>query len=297
MPASTERRELIEVDDRTRSFTLVGRPDPPGRALVIVLHGSKQTGAVHREFTGRALDRLADEGRAVVAYLDGYRGNWNDARRESSFPARTEDVDDVAFVRAVVERLATSHGIDIERVLVVGYSNGGQMAYRLLHEAPELAAGAVVAAATMPDAAGFTAGFSPTAGRPAPIAIVAGTSDRIVPYDGGRMAWWARKLFAVDGTALSAVESAEYFAARNGIRTAPALSGIPSADGRTSRVAMERADYGQPGAPTVTLVTVRGGGHTVPAEKAAPAVLGRTGRDLTIDRLTEEVLDRLPPTA
>jgi polyhydroxybutyrate depolymerase len=142
----------LSVAGRRRSFTVVGEVDgPEERALVLVFHGSKQTGEAHRRFTGGVLDQLALDGRAVVVYLDGYRGNWNDARAESSFPARKEQVDDVAFARAVVASVRGTHRFDPRGVVGVGYSNGGQMVFRLLHEVPELLAGAVVVAATMPN--------------------------------------------------------------------------------------------------------------------------------------------------
>ncbi|WP_345800226.1 alpha/beta fold hydrolase [Microbacterium sp. AZCO] len=283
--------ESIDVGNRARTYTVVGEPSTEPRALIMVFHGSRQTGAIHREFTGGALDGLAAEGRAVVAYLDGYRGNWNDARRESSFPARLEEVDDVGFARAVVARLTATHGIDPRRVVVVGYSNGGQMALRLLHETPDLVAGAVVVAATMPDERGFTAGFSTAPQqRPVPVTIVAGTADPIVPYSGGRMRWWARKLFKIDGAALSAEATADYFASRNGIRATPTIETLPAASRRTRTT---RTDYRADGRPSVSLVTVIGGGHTVPAAKAGPAVVGATGHDLTIDRIVSQMLDEV----
>jgi len=92
--------EQIEVDGRMRTFTVVGERRP-GQALVLVFHGSRQSGEIHRAFTGGAYDALADRG-ALVAYLDGYRGNWNDARRESRFPARLAGIDDVAFANGPV---------------------------------------------------------------------------------------------------------------------------------------------------------------------------------------------------
>ncbi|MGN6501278.1 MAG: hypothetical protein ACTHKX_00030, partial [Pseudolysinimonas sp.] len=96
--------DSVMVAGRRRTFSVVGSPEgATGRPLVVVFHGSRQSAAIHRAFTGAVLDRLVDDG-AVVAYLDGYRGNWNDARRESRFPARRAGIDDVAFFRAVVER-------------------------------------------------------------------------------------------------------------------------------------------------------------------------------------------------
>lgn len=276
--------ESLEIDGALRTYSLVGAA--PATTLILVFHGSRQNGETHRAFTGAPLDRLADDGRAVVAYLDGHKGNWNDFRRQSSFPARLDNVDDVAFARAVVRQVTESHGIT--RVIAVGYSNGGQLVFRLLHEAADLLAGAVAVAATMPDREGFLGDFSDAAvADPIPVTIVAGDADPVVPYGGGRMAWWARTLFRVDGTALSAPDTAAYFAGRNAITTPPIAQLLPTQSGRTTT---EVLDYREHGRVPVTLVTVHGGGHTVPSHHAGPRLVGRTGDDLTIDAIVERLL-------
>jgi polyhydroxybutyrate depolymerase len=290
-------RTSVSIAGRTRTLTVVGEPAGPARrALVLVFHGSRQDGETHRRFTGRVLDRLADEGRAVVAYLDGYRGNWNDARAASSFPARREGMDDVGFARAVIQLLAGSHGIDPSAVAAVGFSNGGQMVLRLLHESEAWIAGAVVVAATMPDREGFLGAFSEESDRSVPVALIAGTADPIVPFDGGRMAWWARKVFKVDGTSLSAPATALYLARRNGTTTAPAVTSMPERAGSRRGTRTEVAAYRETGMAPVTLYTVHGGGHTVPGPKAAPFILGRTAGAPAIDVVVGEVLDAVKRT-
>lgn len=279
----------VEVGGRTRTFVVVGEADGPAkRPLILVFHGSKQTGESHRRFTGRALDALAAEGRAVVAYLDGYRRNWNDARVASSFPARRENVDDIAFAREVVSSLAEGHGIDTGSVVAIGFSNGGQMVIRLLHEAAELLAGAMIVAATMPERENFRGEFSSRAGHPVPVAIVAGTADPIIPFEGGRSSWWVRKVFSIDGRTLSAVATAEYFARRNGI-TADAHRSEPAA---SAKVPVETLGYREAGRPPVTLYIVRGGGHTVPGPAVGPRV-GRTAEHPGIREIVSEVLGEL----
>ncbi|MET0495846.1 MAG: hypothetical protein ABW000_22185 [Actinoplanes sp.] len=276
-------REEIEAGGRNRTFELVGGPG--AQDLLLVFHGSKQTGAKHRAFTGRAYDALTEGGTAAIAYLDGYRGNWNDARRGSSFPARVDGVDDVGFARAVIGRLAP------ERVFAIGYSNGGQMVLRLMHEVPGLLTGAAVIAATMPAPDNFL--FPDAAPAPMPVLLVHGTKDPIVSYDGGEMSWWARRMFKVGGRSLSMPETAAYFAARNGITAPPALS-------TTNEV--EITEYAQPGHPPVALYTVHGGGHTIPGPHSAPFVLGRTNHDVNTALVIQEFFgvqkaDRSPKTA
>ena len=279
-------RDSVEVGGRTRTFTVVGGP---GRTLVLIFHGSKQTGDKHRSFTGRTYDQLVGGG-AVVAYLDGYRGNWNDARRESWFPARTENIDDIGFTRAVIDKLARTHEIDPNRVFAVGYSNGGQLVMRLAHEAPELIAGAVVLAATMPAPANFLAAAAPVV--PMPVLLAHGTKDPIVSYDGGEMRWWKRKLFKVGGRSLSAPETARYFASRNGISAEPIRTTLPNS-GPTS---VERFDYRQDGRPPVVLYAVNQGGHTIPGPASAPFVLGRTNHDLDIAHAVGEFFEITAPS-
>jgi polyhydroxybutyrate depolymerase len=274
--------ESIEVDGRSRRYTVVGQAGSVApRDLILIFHGSKQDGAKHRTFTGRIFDALADRG-AVVAYLDGYRGNWNDARRASEFPARKDGIDDVAFTRAVIDRLADSHGIDRKRVFAVGYSNGGQMVMRLAHETPELIAGAAVIAATLPAPENFL--LADTTPAAIPVLLIHGTKDPIVAYAGGEMSWWARKMFKVGGRSRSMPETAAYFATHNGITTEPTTEALS----RPAGTWVERTDYRQEGRPPVALFTVQGGGHTIPGPRKAPFVLGRTSQDVnTADLIAE----------
>ncbi|MFF5370284.1 hypothetical protein [Streptomyces sp. NPDC013187] len=71
-------------------MTVLGGPTDRPAPVILLLHGSRQTGAKLRAFTGHAFDRLATDHRAVVAYLDGYRQHWNDARITSRFATRAE---------------------------------------------------------------------------------------------------------------------------------------------------------------------------------------------------------------
>lgn len=268
----------IGVAGRERSYTLAEPPGAgPGTGLVLVFHGSKQTGEKFRAFTGRSFDALASTGGAVVAYLDGYKGQWNDARAASSFAARTENVDDVAFAEAMIGKLQASHQIDSSKVYAAGFSNGGQMVIRLVHQVPGLLAGAAVIAATQPAPDNFLLADAPPV--PLPVVLIHGTRDPIVAYQGGTMSWWARRVFRVGGTSLSAPQTAAYFAARNAITQPFTATNLPHR-GVSGKTSVTRTDYYQDGKLPVTLYTVHAGGHTIPGPRKAPLVLGRTTRDL-----------------
>lgn len=276
--------EQIEVGGRMRTFTVVGKRSA-GQALVLVFHGSRQSGETHRAFTGGAYDALVDRG-ALVVYLDGYRGNWNDARRESRFPARLAGIDDVAFTRAVIARLGETHSIDENRVYAIGYSNGGQMVMRLLHEDASPLAGGAIVAATLPEPGSFLLPQVASAPHPVPVLLVHGTADPVVPYAGGRMRRWAQLVFRVGGSSLSAPETAAYFARRNGIASLPTTRADAASHPDGTRI--ERADWRETGRPPVTFVTVHGGGHTVPGPKPGPRLIGRTATSISVADLAAE---------
>ncbi|PSM39072.1 hypothetical protein C6Y14_34220 [Streptomyces dioscori] len=281
----TATRSSVAVGEATRTFTLVGTAAPgEARPLILVFHGSGQTGDKHRAFTGGVYDALAARG-ALVAYLDGYRGNWNDARRESHFPARRADIDDVGFARSVIATYASDRRIDPSRVYAVGYSNGGQMAIRLAHEIPSLLAGVTVIAATMPAPENFLASQAPRAS--VPVMLIHGTKDPIVSYQGGTMKWALRTLFKVGGSSWSATRTARYFAERNGITTEPTATRLPKRI-TADPTEVERTTYEAEGVPSVVLYTIHRGGHTVPGASSAPALIGKTSHQLdTADIITE----------
>lgn len=287
-------RAAVTIDDHERTLTVLGRAaSPHPRPLLLVFHGSRQTADTHRRFTGNVLDPLAADGPTVVAYLDGYRGNWNDARRETFFPARLESIDDVAFVRAVVESLTESHGIDRDRVVLIGYSNGGQMVLRLLHETPDLAAAAIVISAAMPTPENFLSADDAPPARPTPLTLVHGTRDKIVPFEGGSVSRWAGALFKVGGSTRSAADTATYLARRNGISTPPTAAPLPKRAGSNGATSVIRIRHNEDSTPSVTLYEVRGAGHTIPGPKAAPRIMGKTNADISLLDLVADVMPEI----
>ncbi|WP_369392437.1 PHB depolymerase family esterase [Streptomyces sp. CG1] len=271
--------QTLQVQGKTRTLTVVGRTGRQPKPIVLLLHGSNQTAAKLRSFTAHAFDRLAADDAAVLAYLDGYKQHWNDARISNRFAARTERYDDVAFVRDAIDLMVRRHGGDPSRVYVVGFSNGGQMAIRLVHEIPALLAGAAVISATQP----ADENFAPTnpVHHPLPIMLVHGTKDPLVPYGGGMASMWGLR---PRGLGLSAPQTAHYYAQRNQISAEPVteqVGEIERGGSRGTRTSVTALHYRQPGRQPISLYTVNGGGHTIPGTKKAPFLMGRT--DLTFD--------------
>ena len=82
-------RHSLRVGDRDRSYLLYAPARPSAApALVILFHGSMGTAAGIRAETGYGFERIAEREGFLVAYPQGYEGNWNDCRKLADYPAR-----------------------------------------------------------------------------------------------------------------------------------------------------------------------------------------------------------------
>jgi polyhydroxybutyrate depolymerase len=180
--AASDRTYAVSVDGRLRTWTLhvppsyrSGRPVP----LVVLYHGGGGSGRQAQASYG--MDPVADREGFLVAYPDGTgilrRGlfTWN-AGNCCEY-ALEHDIDDVAFTKAMLERIRRDFTIDERRIYATGISNGAMMSYRMACEM-----------------AGVFAAIAPVAGalnipcRPSDevsVVIFHGTDDQHVPYEGG----------------------------------------------------------------------------------------------------------------
>lgn len=128
----------LTADDLARSYMMV-RPPAQRRAtlpVVILLHGRGLTPTI-MERTSHMLPML---GRAIAVFPAGWGRSWN-AGGCCGVAHRT-GVDDVGFLNDVVHQvLATQPDASSRRVYLVGYSNGGRMAMRMVCEEPGMFAG------------------------------------------------------------------------------------------------------------------------------------------------------------
>lgn len=267
--------QRIRVEGWLRSFLLLTPDlpeDVPPSAVLIVLHGSSQTGQAVRSYSGNSFDLLALHGRTVVVYPEGVKKLWN---HSSSAP---NSADDVAFIAVLADLFRTRHGP--VPVIIAGFSNGGQLLIRLIHEIPAKFDGAAIIGATLPRGG---LGFADQ-GLPLPVMLVHGTHDLVVPYGGE--GWFGRFMGRKRGP--SAPETAQYFASRNNITSAPSFTVLPHRheSGRTSVTA---TSFEQEGRAPVRLYTVAGGGHVVPNRRRKAIFLaGRTTQDIsTAEALAE----------
>lgn len=269
-------RQDIDIDGLARSFDYyVPEPYRPDAGIVIALHPSQGNGERMRRATAYAFDELADEHGFIVAYPDGYRRHWNDCRSAATYAAKERDIDDLSFLTAMLAFFRDELGSDTGKTLAVGLSNGGQMSYRIALEAPELIRAAVAIAASMP--AENNLDCEPS-GKPVAMMIVNGTDDPINPYSGGEVTLIGP--FGSRGFVESSRDSATYWAALAGHAGEPFQHRFPDVVPEDGSVAMRMTWSG--GGPAVSLITVYGGGHTIPHPTGNfPRIFGPVNRDFS----------------
>jgi polyhydroxybutyrate depolymerase len=253
--ARIARAETISVTttDGQRTAIFVRAPaasaPPP---LVVVLHGGFGTAEQVQAYMG--WDRVAREDGFAVLYPQGLQRRWNDARAAALRKLNPSTASDVAFIRALVERIVKSGAADPARIYVTGVSNGGHMTHRLVCEAGELFAAAAPVIANL---AANLVQACPS--KPMPMLLMNGTADTLTPYAGET---------AQGGSVLSAPDTFAAFARRNGCTGTPGETRLPDrepSDGSTVTVIA-----GTGCTHETKLYRINGGGHNAPARQKRP---------------------------
>lgn len=257
--------------------------------LVLALHGSGGDGERLRRLTDRAFERLADENGFLLAYPDALGGQWHDCRAGAPHGAALAGLDDLSFLRAVVSEAKKLAGGPLEGVFVVGYSNGGHMAFRAALEAPGDFTAFAAIGAHLPVSEECGCFFS---GTPVSIFLVSGTEDPINPWEGGEVRPPAGPLL---GSVSSARATARYFRGLVGAAAEPVEKRLPDRapnDGTW----IEALRWIGGARHEVLLLVVHGGGHSLPHPTAPfPAELvGRTSRDVNGAELIWDFFARQP---
>lgn len=162
-----------------RTYQLFVPPGEGRRPLVIALHGGGGNGAQVAKSAG-LIDKAAKED-FILALPEGSSRfgkleTWN-AGGCCAYAMR-EKIDDIGFIRSMIDELERTQPVDPSRVYVVGMSNGGMMAERVAIELGDRIAGGAVFV-------GALFGNEPKPVAAVPMLIVNAEKDEQVPVAGG----------------------------------------------------------------------------------------------------------------
>ena len=156
--------------------------------LVVVIHGAFDTAKGMEKFSG--FSDLADRERFIAMYpngmgIFGFFQHWNAGH--CCGKAAADNVDDVGFVADAIEDIRSRLKIDADRIYMVGFSNGGMLAYRFAAERGDMLAAVAPLAASI--------GGRPSDGAPEwripdpvrPLSVISmhGLADNDITYKGG----------------------------------------------------------------------------------------------------------------
>ncbi len=254
-------------------------------AVVLNLHGGGGNPSGARYATG--MDSVADQHGFIVVYPAG-SGKlfsdrllvWNDGRPDRHGKPYTAD--DVGFISALLDDLATLFHVDPQRVYVCGISNGAQMSYRLAKQLSDrIAAIAVVAGHRSVEDE-----WLPPPKKPISVMQFSGIQDKFAPYDGGAPPKKAGLITVDFEFKMKPVKEV--------IKSWTIFNGCPSDPSETKKVGkavMNRYGACKNGTEVV-LWTLEDAGHTWPGGQVFPAEIkagvGNVNQDISASELIWE---------
>jgi polyhydroxybutyrate depolymerase len=163
--------------------------------------------------------------------------------------------------------------IDRTNVFVAGMSNGGHMAYRVGFEAPDLVTAIAAIVANLPVEENLDCQRKK---KPVAMLIINGTDDPINPYEGGIVEILGD---TSRGAVMSSNESAAYWAKIAGHVKEGQSVVWPDRD-PDDGTSIASTSWSELGKKPVKLISVSGGGHTIPHTVSRwPRILGTTSHE------------------
>lgn len=215
--------------------------------LVLAFHGGSGSGEKFSKNTN--MNALAAQQGFAVVYPDAIDNHWNDGRGTVN-----TQVDDVGFVKALIERLIKTKNIDKSRIYAAGLSNGGLFTQRLACEMSDQIAAFASVSASLP--ASLKSNCNPR--NPVSMLMINSPDDKFVPWDGGEIRGRHR------GEVISVPETIAWWTQQSGSSPTPIANSLPVRNySDTTRVREARYSGGR-GGSEVILYTVNGGGHAWP---------------------------------
>ncbi len=275
----------LQFDGRTRSWLVHVPPGYDGKQpvpVVLALHGGGSNADQLARVCG--LNEKADQAGFLVVYPNGTGRmvralTWNGGN--CCAYAMWNKVDDVGFIRVLLDELAKVANVDAKRVYATGMSNGAIMTYRLAAELSDRIAAIAPVSGTM-----GTESCQPS--RPVPVLHFHGTEDDFIPFKGGR---GPRSLTTTEFIPVE--RSIQNWGKANGCPEKPVVTQLPVKIQDGTSVEQRTYGPGKDGAEVILMV-ISGGGHTWPGREPTARFLGKTTKNLSADDLLWEFFQRHP---
>ena len=271
------QRPLSVPGQGNRSYVLYTPPfasNIDSHPALLSLHGGGGS-AMIQAATSR-LAELAYQHGLYVVFLNGTGAIQTFNAGSCCGSAQTQNIDDVAYVSAVLDDIQTDNRIDAARIYATGFSNGGMMSHRLACSLANRIAGIAAVAGGSPefDQSGNRY-YTCNAARPIPVLHIHATNDRNYPFEGGvGEGLSATAFYAIDAT----------IADWRGRNNVSAVATVANVTATTTCYRYDTiVDASRPSAP-VTLCksnpqdvydpvnkVVFGGGHSWPGGSRSPA--------------------------
>lgn len=173
-----------------------------GTMVVLNFHGLMSNAG--QQMAWSKMNPASDKHGFIAVHPEGISNSWN--AKVCCGGAAQNDVDDIAFVKALVAKLEADWCIDPKRIYATGMSNGGHFSYRLACLMSD------VFAAVAP-VSGQLLELSCNPARPIPVLHIHGTSDTIVSYEhsGYRSVAESLAVFQQDYGCAGAAKGAPWF--------------------------------------------------------------------------------------
>ena len=242
----------VEVNDLERTY-YVFAPKSLKRnekvPLVFVFHGGGGKALTMERSLG--FTDLARRDKFIAVYPQGIGNNWNDGRVTDKSRAHRENIDDLAFVKKMIDELSNQYKIDKKRIYSTGASNGGFFSNYLAANLSEkfAAIAPVIGGIAKPVADDF----DPK--KPISVFIIQGTADKAVPYDGGTV--WGNR-----GEFVGTDDAIKLWTKHNKTKKKAIKRNLPNTDKRDGCTVETFLWTGGKNNTEVQLYKMNGGGHT-----------------------------------
>ena len=150
--------------------------------LLFSLHGYGSSAEFHKSYTG--YESLSEQEKFIVIYPQGYKLETALANSSSHWNSGAwtvgSNVDDVDFIKTIIEIISNQNSIDQNRIYSTGMSNGGFMSYHLAcNLSHKIAAIASVTGSMSKQTLNLCEPSHPTS-----VLQIHGLLDFVVPYNG-----------------------------------------------------------------------------------------------------------------